>query len=83
MTLPRSLQVGEAAAHRRAMARALLTQAAPLVADATEQGLADLSHAARILFGLGHQFRHTEVKKVGFSCTSEWERERVISVVAG
>lgn len=76
MTLPRSLQVGEAAAHRRAMARALLTQAAPLVADATEQGLADLSHAARILFGLGHQFRHTEVKKVGFSCTSERVKER-------
>eukprot|EP00438_Fugacium_kawagutii_P004051 Skav219299 [mRNA] locus=scaffold2157:495765:503343:- [translate_table: standard] len=37
----------KAASHRRAMARALLTQAAPLVADATAQGLADLSHAAR------------------------------------
>lgn len=37
--------VEQAATHRRAMARALLTQAAPLVADATKQGLADLSHA--------------------------------------
>ena len=37
--------VEQAASHRRAMARALLTQAAPLVADATKQGLADLSHA--------------------------------------
>lgn len=40
---PRALQ-------RRAMARALLTQAAPLVQEATEQGLADLTHAFRSLF---------------------------------
>lgn len=33
------------------MARALLTQAAPLVADATEQGLADLTHAAQMKLG--------------------------------
>ena len=39
----------QAAAHRRAMARALLTQAAPLVEDATKQGLADLSHAPRTM----------------------------------
>ena len=37
----------EAAQVRRSMARALLTQAAPLVAEATQQGLADLSHAPR------------------------------------
>eukprot|EP00913_Durusdinium_trenchii_P024421 g22924.t1 len=39
----------QAAAHRRAMARALLTQAAPLVADATEQGLADLTHISMLI----------------------------------
>lgn len=41
--------VRKAASHRRAMARALLTQAAPLVADATEQGLADLSHISLLI----------------------------------
>eukprot|EP00434_Breviolum_minutum_P035190 symbB.v1.2.031142.t2/scaffold3583.1/size55484/1 len=39
----------QAATHRRAMARALLTQAAPLVADATKQGLADLSHISMLI----------------------------------
>ncbi|CAJ1335988.1 unnamed protein product [Effrenium voratum] len=39
----------QAAQVRRSMARALLTQAAPLVAEATQQGLADLSHISLLI----------------------------------
>ncbi|OLQ06599.1 putative E3 ubiquitin-protein ligase HERC1 [Symbiodinium microadriaticum] len=39
----------QAAARRRAMARALLIQAGPLVAQATAEGLADLSHISMLI----------------------------------